>query len=155
MVMWKYVFPLLQLEILVKGCVVRMSCRKHSWVVGGQVSDLVLGDELLQDPGDVLEVRLVLLKLHPVDQRRQLEDLLPHTAVVAAQKISSLSGSAFSAPSKIWSVSSLTERTRLDGSGSLSGSLLQLHRRSFPRLLEFITRLRVLLGGGLERHGEG
>lgn len=31
------------------------------------------------------------------------------------QKISSFSGSAFRAPSKIWSVSSLMERTRLDG----------------------------------------
>lgn len=34
--------------------------------------------------------------------------------------------------------------------GCLRGSLVQLHRRSFPRPLEIITLLRVLLGGGLE-----
>ena len=35
--------------------------------------------------------------------------------------------------------------------GCLRGSLVQLHRRSFPLDLEIITLLRVLLGGGLEK----
>lgn len=45
-------------------------------VVGGQMSDLVLGDELLQDLGNIVEVGFILLKLHPVDQRCQLVHLL-------------------------------------------------------------------------------
>lgn len=54
-------------------------------VVGGQVSNLVLRDQLLQDLGDVVEVGLVLLILHPVDQRRQLVQILLRTLVVAPQ----------------------------------------------------------------------
>lgn len=52
-------------------------------VVGGQISDLVLGNKILQDLGDVVEVGLVLLVLHPVDQRRQLVQVLLWTLVVA------------------------------------------------------------------------
>ncbi len=54
-------------------------------VVGGQLSDLILRDELLQDLGDVLEVGFLLLKLHPVDQRCQLVHVLPRTLVVSSQ----------------------------------------------------------------------
>lgn len=35
----------------------------------------------------------------------------------------------------------------------MRGSLVQLHRRSFPLDLEIITRLKVLLGGDLRREG--
>lgn len=49
------------------------------------MSNLVLRDELLQDLGDVVEVGLVLLILHPVDQRRQLVQILLRTLVVAPQ----------------------------------------------------------------------
>lgn len=53
------------------------SARAHPLpVVGGQMSDLVLGDELLQDLGNIVEVGFILLKLHPVDQRCQLVHLL-------------------------------------------------------------------------------
>ena len=48
------------------------------------MSDLVLRDELLEDFGK-LEVGLVLLKLHPVDESRQLVDLLSGALVVAAE----------------------------------------------------------------------
>lgn len=54
-------------------------------VVGGQVSDLVLRDELLQDLRNILKVGFVLIKLHPVDQRCQLVHLLPRTLVVTSQ----------------------------------------------------------------------
>lgn len=45
-------------------------------VVGGQMSHLVLRDELLQDLGNIVEVGFIVLELHPVDQRRQLVHLL-------------------------------------------------------------------------------
>lgn len=47
--------------------------------------DLVLRDELLQDLGDILEVGFVVVKLHLVDQSRQLVHLLLRTLVVTAQ----------------------------------------------------------------------
>lgn len=49
------------------------------------MSNLVLRDELLQDLGDVMEVGLVLLILHPVDQRCQLVQILLRTLVIAPQ----------------------------------------------------------------------
>lgn len=54
-------------------------------VIRWQISDLVLWDEILQDLGDVLEVRLVIFKFNPVDQCCQLVDLLSWTFVVASQ----------------------------------------------------------------------
>lgn len=54
-------------------------------VVGGKMSALVLRNKVFEDLGHVLEVRLVLLELHPVDQRRQLLHFLLGTLVVASQ----------------------------------------------------------------------
>lgn len=54
-------------------------------VVRRQVSDLVLRDQLLQDLGDVVEVRLVIFELHPVDECRQLVNVLLRTLVVTSQ----------------------------------------------------------------------
>lgn len=59
-------------------------------VVGRQMSDLVLRDELLQDLGNIVEVGFILLKLHPVDQRCQLVHLLLRTLVVASQILGQL-----------------------------------------------------------------
>lgn len=59
-------------------------------VVGWQVSDLVLRNKILQDLGDVVEVGLVLLVLHPVDQRRQLVQVLLRTLVVAPKILGQL-----------------------------------------------------------------
>lgn len=59
-------------------------------VVGGQMPDLVLWDELLQDLRNIVEVGFIFLKLHPVDQRRQLVHLLLQTLVVASQILGQL-----------------------------------------------------------------
>lgn len=51
---------------------------------------MVLRDQVLQDLGGVLEVRLVIFKLNPVDERGQLVDVLPGTFVVASEVLGQL-----------------------------------------------------------------
>lgn len=54
-------------------------------VVGWELTDQVLRNELLQHLGEVEELWLVLLKPHPVNQRSQLESLFKTALVVATQ----------------------------------------------------------------------
>lgn len=59
-------------------------------VVGGQMSHLVLGDDVLQDLGNILEVGFILLELHPVDERCQLLHILLRTLVVTTEILGKL-----------------------------------------------------------------
>lgn len=54
-------------------------------VVWRELPDKVLRHQLLQQLGDAGEIGLVVLKLHPVDESCQLQDLFPCALVVAAQ----------------------------------------------------------------------
>lgn len=54
-------------------------------VVGWELTDQVLRDELLQHLSEVEKLWFVLLKPHPVNQRSQLESLFKRALVVATQ----------------------------------------------------------------------
>lgn len=54
-------------------------------VIWRELPDEVLRHQLLQELGDAGEIGLVVLKLHPVDESCQLQDLFPCALVVATQ----------------------------------------------------------------------
>lgn len=120
-----------------------------------QISDLVLRDEILQDLGDVLEVRLVVLKFDPVDQRCQLIDLLSWTFVVASQILWQLllgqmsGGIIWRSTDSLW-FSTQTRRVAPDPSSArISGTIRgeQEQRRSRPNCTEQDTTPEE--GGGV------